>query len=254
MSPRWLLALGILAGCGRLSFDGLPGDGGTDVGDGPKLIDANGDFDPFLVTWLDMNETDPSAGITDRAQGAVVHCIADQCPTSAPGAFGQGFSFDGTDDALEVFTTLPVNDYTYEVWAISSSVAFMGVLTSRGTSEPVGGFELDFSNSDVEVWANSFKQLAVPGNLPTLHFYAVTRTGGSVTLYVDGVSVGTNVNDTRHDFHNCPLLVGQDTDAGCEDDLNGPFEGVLDEVRIYSRVLTPSELLADMSSATPLPR
>ncbi len=51
-----------------------------------------------------------------------------------------------------------------------------------------------------------------------------------------------------HDFSTCPLLIGVDNDSGCTGTLNGYFAGRLDEIRIYGRTLTATEIQTDMNT------
>jgi Concanavalin A-like lectin/glucanases superfamily len=246
---RWALSaviLAFVAGCGRIAFSGIS----DPAADGPP---DSSPYDNSLAVWLDMEESNPAAGITERARGATVQCIANQCPFSSIGHHGRGFQFDGIDDALEVFATLPVVDYTYEVWAVSNSAAFQGLLTSHGTADLVGGFELDIENQ-VDVWSNGVEHIVTPANVAAMHHYTVTRDSGALTVYIDGSPADDAVDTITHDFAGCPLLVGQDTDDGCTDSLNAPFFGVMDEVRIYTRALSSAEIATDMNSATPLLR
>ena len=76
------------------------------------------------------------------------------------------------------------------------------------------------------------------------HHYAVTRDAilGQVRFYVDGIQLGDAVF-----FDQLPtgggrgmLYLGSDTPA--HQDSEAEFDGMLDDVRIYNRVLTPAEI------------
>ena len=75
------------------------------------------------------------------------------------------------------------------------------------------------------------------------HHVAVTFTDSTNTLqiYVDGALVTTATKALEADDAAHVVTVGNQRG-------NNPFSGLLDEVRIYSRVLTLAEIQADMTT------
>jgi hypothetical protein len=91
---------------------------------------------------------------------------------------------------------------------------------------------------------------AVPLN--TWTYATLRRTGATWQVFLNGVAqpeIGTDT--TVHDFGSCPFVLGVDADSGCTGALNGYLQGRLDEVRVYSRVLSDVEIQADMSARIP---
>lgn len=86
------------------------------------------------------------------------------------------------------------------------------------------------------------------------HHYAVTSTGTppTLTFYVDGVAVGTNVAsaftsfDTGNSSNNFVMGAANDTVP-----LTSPFGGELDDVRIYDRALAPGDIQALVALQNP---
>lgn len=108
-----------------------------------------------------------------------------------------------------------------------------------GASMPDGAGK--FTNS-VNGWASA------PANtlLRTWHHGAlvVDRSSGTIRIYVDGKEMLCKDHDTRSwSAHNTlPLLIG----AGLKDGKTiGHFGGRLDNVRLYARALTESEIITD---------
>lgn len=82
---------------------------------------------------------------------------------------------------------------------------------------------------------------------------AITRAGSTLTVYVNGASVGTATEPAAFSWATCPFLIGVDADSGCTGLLNGHFGGQLDEFRIYNRALSPSEIQSAMNTPLPTP-
>jgi undecaprenyl-diphosphatase len=55
---------------------------------------------------------------------------------------------------------------------------------------------------------------------------------------VDGVAQRAGRDGATFDFGKCPALIGVDADSGCSGALNGFFDGILDELRIYDCALS----------------
>ena len=69
---------------------------------------------------------------------------------------------------------------------------------------------------------------------------------GKMSLYVNGKLIGTetHVGEIRLDpeSSNRPLAIGAELNGPNIDDLNGEFNGYVDEVRIYDRALSDEEI------------
>jgi hypothetical protein len=73
------------------------------------------------------------------------------------------------------------------------------------------------------------------------HHLAVTRSGTTLTFYIDGVEAGTT--EVTGSFNNNPLPLRIGTD-GPEWGVGSMFEGVIDDVRLYNRGLSAVEIQA----------
>lgn len=168
------------------------------------------------------------------------------------GKFGNALSFNGTTSYVSVANpNLPTGDFTWIAWIKPGQTsAFMAIMVSHGIGASPGGLELDLSSGKVNVWSNGNLALAsattIANNVWT--HVALTRAGGTFKLYVNGNPDNAFGADTvANDFAGCALLIGVDNDSGCTGSLNGNFSGGIDEVRIYNRPLSQSEIQTYMN-------
>src|SRR5205823_11510543 len=75
------------------------------------------------------------------------------------------------------------------------------------------------------------------------HHVALVRHGGSLSLYVDGTLDRTiSTEGTNTLSNNAEFMIGK---SACTDaDGTGYFDGVLDEVELYSRALSAADVAA----------
>ena len=171
------------------------------------------------------------------------------------GEVGQGFVLDGSsgyvsvsDDDAWAFGT---NDFTIELWANFANYP------SSWEGGPDGGIFVssDEGPYDVNKWwfATSGGVLHFhindPANGPiflvnadfnpdlgTWYHFAMTRSGDTYTIYVNGEAVGTDTCSRTVPNADIPLMIGQAEGFY--------FNGSLDEVTIYDRALSDSEIAA----------
>jgi len=68
------------------------------------------------------------------------------------------------------------------------------------------------------------------------HVAVTLKEGDSVKFYINGTPAGTSQTETFGFVNNGPVLIGTSSDFAI------PFDGAIDEVRIYNRVLTAGEV------------
>lgn len=164
-----------------------------------------------------------------------------QCPTTIKGRYGYALNFDGGDS---VTTDLPldVQQFTTAAWIYNKVDdtgyhAIMGYSTTAKYRSPSlyvsqqtrlhGGF------GDGTNW-NSFST----GNVLSLNTWqhvAMTYDGTAFQVYVNGVNVYTNSNyPGRIPYPNPAYNIGR---------IDNYFEGDIDEVAIFDRALSPTEIV-----------
>ena len=177
----------------------------------------------------------------------------------SPGEVLGALSFDGIDAYVEAADTSSLNmgteDLSIDAWVkISSSADDRGVvvLVDKRQSSPILGYHLFLYNgrlglqlADSSGYANYVSTTAVPAD-NQWHLIAVTvartsHTGG--VWYLDGYQIDQPFDPTGHagslNSIGTPLLIGVR-----ESGLGGAgfFKGALDELEIFNRVLTATEV------------
>ena len=153
--------------------------------------------------------------------------------TFAPGRVGYAFSFDGVNDWVEVPRNAPSGAFTFETWIKFTGNAWTGrgngwnTILEFGTDAPTLGVRDDGS---LDIWPT-----LIAGRVPLQRWTHVACTWDLTTtrLFINGVQVGaTNV---------APATGGQGMGIGLRVG-DTPWLGLIDEVGIYSRALTPEEI------------
>jgi len=172
---------------------------------------------------------------------------------ATPGATGvlgtTCYSFDATDDYVTTgITTLPSN-HTFAAWVNLASVESGGntsdgqfIVRSEGTDTAT------LRNSSTGEWefavfdgSASTTQISITGSTPTAgtwyHVVGVyDEDAGEGTLYVDGEVDGSDTSSFTLDTS------ATDISFGGRNDGTRPLNGDLDDVRIYNRALTATEI------------
>jgi hypothetical protein len=167
------------------------------------------------------------------------------------GRYGNALTFNGTSARLIVPATADLNLTTAMtlmawVYPTASQTNWRTILhketdryylmASSNQNTPAIGGTFTAGNR------NTYAPSALPVN--TWSHLAATFDGGTVRLFVNGIQVASQAQSTPLTTSTGPLSIGGTTAYG------EYFQGRIDEVRVYSRALSASELQADMN--TPL--
>ena len=175
--------------------------------------------------------------------------------TFTGGKVGQAFSFDGFDDSVQIDDSdsldIGHNDYTIVAWIKTSSTINDGRIFSKGSSQCVTGYMMRMggsqsSNAFLEASFNGTCIIGFAGNTTIndgqWHLVAgvVDRDLGA-KIYIDGnLDASQNVITTSFDLSN-----DRNPRIGLNDVTNTePFDGLIDEVAIFNRALSPAEIWA----------
>ncbi len=183
-------------------------------------------------------------------------------PSWTTGQYGNAILFHGTNDYVNLGSNTVLDNIpamTISVWIrpnTQGSVNVGRMLDKRGTSSSSGwqlafggtrgiDFRVDYSSADLRrVTVNN----VIPLNAWT-HIAVTWNGSGSssgIHVYINGVEqayqssfngTGTRVSDAVNN-----LILGNDAE------MSGDFNGVIDNVRIYNRVLTLSEIQTDLNT------
>ncbi|MCC6761834.1 MAG: LamG domain-containing protein [Chitinophagaceae bacterium] len=193
----------------------------------------------------------PMDGNTNDVSGNMNHGVLKGPKPSRDkaGEFGKAYSFDGIDDEIYVDPSkLPssMSAITISGWfkpkaySVTNSNWIPILERSNGTEN--GMFVLALSESNNALYANlqdKFYYAIKPNNvqLNEWHFIAVSISQDKQFFFLDGEFYGvTGVTQNQYD-PNQPLIIGR-TPAG----NNEIYNGDLDEIRIYNRALSFTEI------------
>ncbi|HEY2104029.1 MAG TPA: LamG domain-containing protein, partial [Chthoniobacterales bacterium] len=180
--------------------------------------------------------------------------------TFGPGEVSDAFKFDGTDDSVSIPASSDWNfgtgDFTFDFWALGNGTNRMHALSF----EPDPTFasrNLDFDFNDPSgsgsglfvFWnggGNNFIQAGTVGQYTegNWHHYALTRSGSTLTLYIDGAVAGTALNytDPINLSGGSNNYIGAST--GQVTSSRFFWNGLVDELEIFSSALSAGQVAA----------
>jgi len=175
-------------------------------------------------------------------------------PIWSAGKIARGLTFDGTNDYLQVSNpgTLSPQKVTLSVWAKPSSFAntdWYSTLANVGLHEWSDGYyglAIDTAGKPLALLnigggqQNAYYLEGAAISAGQWHHLALSYDNATLQLYVDGDSAGSlSINKVRTSSAS-PLLVARRGDAGYH------FKGTLDDVQVFSRAMTATDIGAIM--------
>ncbi len=216
-------------------------DGGTNIGQ--FEVGNNMSLAPFadgLVGWWKFDE---GSGVTAAdSSGYGFNAAIFNTPTWVAGKGGSAISLNGTNQYASSTPTLTLTSYTWSVWIKTSSVGGqVPIMSNRGGGGSLyfgfgGGanFMYDAYCTTASVGAG----ITINNNSWHLISYIINRTENSREIYVDGsraVSISAQ---------GCGNIGSGFMNFGFDQSNNEYYPGTIDDVRIYNRALSASEVAA----------
>jgi hypothetical protein len=204
--------------------------------------------DPDLVGYWPFDTS------TADVSGNGNHGVVGGDPTWVPGIFNEALEFDGVDDYVALTNQPPItNGFTFSAWVrrnadspatqdIFNNNQFFVRTRPEGEGDGSNPFEafVKFTGPEPRALSNV---ASTPGQW---FFVAVTWDRTTLQIYVDGELRGSSARSGELDAP-VEARIGR----GEQGNVNAnPFNGVIDEVRIYSRVLTEEEIQQDMTTGS----
>ena len=160
--------------------------------------------------------------------------------TWVTGKVGNALSYDGVNDYVNGGNINIINAITIEAWVNPKVIKGKNRIIARKSS--VYYFQIN-SNGRLEIYLYGttnpgYHRMTSAIPLNTWTHVAVTYDGSKVLLYQNGTSQSFNDAGSLVSNSN-PVRIGRDTGTSRQ------FNGLIDEVRIYNRSLSASEILAD---------
>jgi len=169
-----------------------------------------------------------------------------------PGA-GNCLNYDGLNNRVEVGTlggigTTNNQPFSLECWVLSTDAGTTGTLIGRfygGPSSGLFSWALMYNNGSFSFAMNNSQVLGsnaiYTGVLDNIYYHvAVSYNGTTANLYVNGLVVDSSPNPGGATNPITKVSFGKMTYAYAND--GHPFNGQIDEVRIWNRALTQTEI------------
>jgi uncharacterized delta-60 repeat protein len=249
-NDSWITTGSIGTGSGTVDFtvasnNGFARVGTITVGGQAFTVNQSGELScfpppPNLVSWF------KAEGNANDTQGFVNGTLLNGT-TFDSGKVGQAFNFDGIDDYVSINRSIQ-DDFTIEFWLNTTQIVgtdsgqwyegrglvdgeVQTVTNDFGATLRNGKVLFGVGNPDVTIRSG----FVADGNW---HHVAATRlrSTGELKLYLDGLHVASATGGTQSLTSPPRLTLGR-----VQVD-NNPFQGKLDEVALYTRVLSPQEI------------
>jgi glucose/arabinose dehydrogenase/PKD repeat protein len=167
------------------------------------------------------------------------------------GRFGSALSFNGTSSRVTIADSASLDlstGMTLEAWVNPSSLgsAWRTVAFKQATAGMVYALYADNGGGrptgqvDIGGEQNAIGTAQLPAG--TWSHVATTYDGGTLRLYVNGTQVASKAQTGAIPASSSPLQLGGNSIWG------EYFGGLLDEVRVYNRALSPAEIQTDMTT------
>ena len=207
----------------------------------------------LVSTWKAEDNAEDSVGSNDGTEVAGA--------TYANGIFGRAFSLDGTDDAIRVpaDASLNVTSFTMSAWIKPNVSALMAVFEWNRESDVVPAFGPELIWTDNKLWGNITEQsethiesatgLIQAGTWSHVA-YAYDSASGNSAIYLNGSQVGAGNVGAPGMHTEYPVYIGSRPFAHVGAGGTFFFNGLIDEVSLYDRALTATEV-GDLSRQVP---
>jgi len=212
----------------------------------PVLVSAASLTDGLVGYWT-FNGTDISGTTAYDRSGKGNNGALTNGPTKVMGKLGQGLYFDGVNDYVDISNPGLGSAFTISAW-----VKVSGLATKRplyGEYEPTTNDARNFIQTSTDgkpafdQWRPGGGAAISPSSLVNGKWYLLTgvQTANNFrTLYVDGVAVATS---SEVYSGNTPTVfsIGRRYVVPSGDTF---FKGIIDDMRLYNRALSASEVAA----------
>ena len=161
---------------------------------------------------------------------------------TSDGKVGPGMSFDGNGDKISTSPITEIsNIITISLWAkISKYVANTRLISNANPAPPYQGFEIRTAGNKFGFWGGGSSWLNAVSTINLNEWYYITTTCDNNTkntsIYINGIYEASLLQD-------CKLYYSDDINIGARANEDYYFNGTIDEVNIWSRVLNETEIL-----------
>jgi len=197
---------------------------------------------------------DENAGIitNDLSGNGITGVLVNGTSWTSNGKYSVGLSFDGINDYVSLgnrSVLTPANAITISAWVKTNTNSGAQMIVSK-YSAGANPYQLRIQGSNIRFSVKTTTEGTITTTsspIPVGQWKYITGTwdGTTMKVYVDGVLASPTLAKTG-------TMVDNPIDVRIGGSANGvlPFNGLIDDVRIYDRALSLSEIVNDMN--TPL--
>ncbi len=216
-------------------------------------LGGNGTLNQGLAALWTFDGADTSDKIYDRVGGHDGYIGPAGPATSSMktiGKMGQGLFFNGTTAYVRraVFGSQPTSQMTLCAWVKTTALADQIILNINRSSTNIvneGIFEVK-STGGIRFWDHTGAAYGFTDSVDSSatvndgnwHLACFVKNATSGTYYVDGASSGTKTAANNVSYGSADWVIGTNYRDG-----DTYFKGSMDDVRVYNRALSASEIL-----------
>ncbi|MBO2448879.1 hypothetical protein J4573_17375 [Actinomadura barringtoniae] len=205
----------------------------------------------FIWDWAEANLRQPLTTTPDGSSNHIKSWLQG-LPKRADGHRGKGLYFSGLDDFVEVYRDrkldLTGNQVSLDAW-VKPAQPWTGDFTIVTKGNHQYGLKMHDQNTleffiySAGKWRTAWAP--VPADwYDTWHRVTGAYDGSALVVYVDGKEAGRVAYSGNIDWSSWDVNVGRNSES-MQDALKGRMaHGSVDDVRIYGRALTPTEMAA----------
>ena len=223
------------------------------------VIGVGGTYYDNLVLAMPFNEATGLRDVSSRNRNPAAYGNV-AISTAQSKYYGSSAYFDGSDDYLSIDVGISTStsdfvlgpsgsDFTIEMYLYATSSANGGIISTYSNWNTSAGYlnrwALIFSENNIQ-WYNSAGGVGI-GESAILNqwvHYAICRSGSTITMYRNGISIGTQTTNQNYTSID-PLVTGY---------INGwgYYQGYIQDLRIYKGLakytanFTPPERIAEI--------
>jgi T5SS/PEP-CTERM-associated repeat protein len=200
-------------------------------------------FDPGPGDDGPIAHWDAENGAADATGNGHDGTFQGDASTVTDGPFGKAFTFDGNGDYINIGDELDMgtSDFTLSAWIKGDpSMHQWARIFDKGYASAYSLHRRAFTNEIGFEMLNSGNFFATDSLLidNTWHHVALVKDGTTVTIYADGEAENSNSVSGAAQENSLPLLIGFNPGEG----IQGFWKGLLDELKIFDRALSPGEI------------
>ena len=216
------------------------------------LTDAAAQLDRRLVAYYSFDSCGIANGpsINDDS-GNGKNGVAQGNPGCGCGVSGQALQLDGIDDYVLLVgfqDFFRVTDLSISFYMKSTnSFGTQSILSKQENCDDINSFSIRYTPSSnfltTQISEDASKKAVINEQLSfndCWQHIVYVRSGGNTLLYVNGVLTGESATSSRVDISNSGTL--SISQSPCLSTTDNAFAGLIDELRIYNRVLSRTEI------------